>query len=97
MTFYNPQVLLMRQIPFSGLMVSAFWFQVDDWSEDLVEIEERAKQNAQLLFFVIDDQTRGVASLVEISYLVATSRPILVVMRDFTENTRIDGRPLTPG
>jgi hypothetical protein len=41
-------------------------------------IEEKAKREARLLFFVIDDQTRGIASLVEIAYLAG-----LFVLRFF--------------
>eukprot|EP00042_Codosiga_hollandica_P038923 m.321140 g.321140 ORF g.321140 m.321140 type:complete len:638 (+) comp55512_c0_seq13:1214-3127(+) len=69
--------------------------QVDDWSPDLIELEDRAKATAELLFFVIDNETRGVASMIEVAYLAASGRPIVVVMRDFDERSLIDGTPLS--
>jgi hypothetical protein len=35
----------------------------------LIEVEEQAKQSADLCFYVIDNQTRAVASMVEAAYL----------------------------
>ena len=34
-----------------------------------MELEDQAKQTAELLFFVIDNQTRSTASMVEAAYL----------------------------
>lgn len=70
--------------------------QVDDWSPDLIEIEQEAKRRAQIKFFVIDQQTRGVASMVEIAFLSATRCELMVVMRDFDETSVIDGQPILP-
>lgn len=42
--------------------------QVDEWYPELIEVEERAKDAATLLFFVIDSQTRAVSSMVEIAF-----------------------------
>ncbi len=42
--------------------------QVDEWYPELIEVEERAKDAAKLLFFVIDSQTRAVSSMVEIAF-----------------------------
>ena len=42
--------------------------QVDEWYPELIEIEERAKSDASLLLFVVDNQTRAVSSMVEIAY-----------------------------
>ncbi len=42
--------------------------QVDEWYPELIEVEERAKDSASLLFFVIDSQTRAVSSMVEIAF-----------------------------
>lgn len=39
--------------------------QVDHWSQDLIEVEYAAKENATVLFFVIDSQTRNVVSDIE--------------------------------
>ncbi|CAF4549219.1 unnamed protein product [Rotaria sp. Silwood1] len=60
--------------------VSFFNPQVADWTPDLIEIEHRAKELAPLLFFVIDHDTRALASIVEVCYLAARGRSIIVVM-----------------
>jgi hypothetical protein len=60
--------------------VSFYNPQVSDWTPDLVEIEHRAKELAPLLFFVIDHDTRALASIVEVCYLAALGRRIIVVM-----------------
>lgn len=43
--------------------------QVDEWFPELIEVEEQAKSAATLLFFVIDEQTRAISSMVEAAYL----------------------------
>jgi hypothetical protein len=53
---------------------------VANWTPDLVEVEHRAKELAPLLFFVIDHDTRALASIVEVCYLAARGRSIIVVM-----------------
>lgn len=65
---------------FNSRSVSYFNPQVADWTPDLVEIEHRAKELAPLLFFVIDYDTRALASIVEVCYLAARGRNIIVVM-----------------
>jgi len=42
--------------------------QVEEWFPELIEIEEQAKQAATMHFFVVDNQTRAVASMVEIAF-----------------------------
>ncbi|CAF0818483.1 unnamed protein product [Rotaria sordida] len=65
---------------FQSRSVSFFNPQVTDWTPDLIEIEHRAKELAPLLFFVIDHDTRALASIVEVCYLAARGRSIIVVM-----------------
>lgn len=69
--------------------------QMDDWAPHLVEIEQQAKQHAQLKYFVIDNKTRGVASMVEIAYLASSRSQIIVVMQDFERGGSIDGNPMS--
>ncbi|XP_064616806.1 uncharacterized protein LOC135480810 [Liolophura sinensis] len=57
--------------------------QVSHWSPELIELEDQAKQVADLLFFVIDNQTRATASRVEVAYLVGCGRQIIVVLKDY--------------
>lgn len=61
--------------------------QVDEWSDDLLEQENFHKANAKYLLFVIDNQTRAVASLVEASYYIGKGRNIILVVHEIKEPT----------
>lgn len=65
---------------FQSRSVSFYNPQVTEWTPDLVELEHRAKELAPLLFFVIDHDTRALASIIEVCYLAARGRSIIVVM-----------------
>ena len=65
---------------FQSRSVSFYNPQVAEWTPDLIEIEHRAKELAPLLFFVIDHDTRALASMIEVCYLAARGRSIVVVM-----------------
>ena len=68
-------------IPYFKLhSISYYNPQVDNWTEDLVEIEYCAKESALLLFFVIDHNTRSLAAIAEICYVAARGRNLIVVM-----------------
>jgi hypothetical protein len=73
---------------FQSRSVSFYNPQVADWTPDLVEIEHRAKELAPLLFFVIDYDTRALASIVEVCYLAARGRSIIVVMNPMPEKNQ---------
>ncbi|KAK7094467.1 uncharacterized protein [Littorina saxatilis] len=69
--------------------------QVNAWRPELIELEDRAKQVADLLLFVIENSTRAVVSLCEISYLVGCGRQIIVLFTDLQgEVTCVDGECL---
>ena len=70
---------------FQSRLVSFYNPQVAEWTPDLLEIEHRAKELAPLLFFVIDPDTRALASIVEVCYLAARGRSIIVVMNPMLE------------
>lgn len=57
--------------------------QVGNWRPDLMELEDQAKQTADLLFFVIDNQTRSTASMVEAAYIAGCGRQLILVIRKF--------------
>ena len=59
--------------------------QVDDWTPDLVEKEATAKAEAAVLLFVIDSQTRSIASMIEAAELIACGRRIVLVIQKMTE------------
>src|SRR2546421_6156304 len=65
--------------------------QVEDWSLELVAIEARAKEEASLLLFVINEQTRAVASMIEASEYVASGRMCVLVVRDIPAGTTLNG------
>ncbi|XP_078604109.1 uncharacterized protein LOC144877916 [Branchiostoma floridae x Branchiostoma japonicum] len=50
------------------------------WGPELVEVENQAKKGADLLLFVFDDVTRGIAAMVEVAYLVGQGRPVILVV-----------------
>lgn len=57
--------------------------QVEEWDPSLIQLEETAKQEADVLLFVIGPETRAVASMIEVAELAAdpssTDRLVVVV------------------
>jgi len=45
-----------------------------------MEAEHNAKENANILLFVIDNQTRAVAAMLEVAYLVAQGKNVVLVI-----------------
>merc|ERR1712216_554191 len=62
--------------------VSFYNPQVEDWSPELLALEEAAKQNATVLLFVIDAETRALMSMLEATELIATGRQVVLTIRD---------------
>jgi hypothetical protein len=60
--------------------ISYFNPQVDDWNEEFAVKENQAKENAKINFFVIENQTNGTMSLVEICYLIGRGKTIIIAM-----------------
>ena len=54
--------------------------QVDEWSEELIEIEANAKEEAEILLFVIDNKTRAITSMLEATENIARGRKVLLVI-----------------
>lgn len=70
--------------------------QVNTWRPELIELEDRAKQVAELLFFVIDNSTRAVTSICEIAYLVGCQRQIIIMFTDLhADIAAVDDEALT--
>ena len=60
---------------------------MDDWSEELVDIEAAAKNSADYLLFVIDNQTRALASIVEATEHSCVGREVISrIIMPFTVN-----------
>ena len=67
--------------------------QVDDWTPELVEIEARAKEKAEVLLFVIDSQTRALASIVEAVEYICHGRQVVLSIADVAPGTSFGGEP----
>lgn len=63
--------------------VSYYNPQVSQWGPELMELENQAKQNAEVMFFVIDNQTRSVASMIEASHIAGTQRKLILIVNEF--------------
>jgi len=50
--------------------------QQEDWTPNMIEEERRAKEDAEVLLFIIGNDTRGLASLVEIAENVGRGREV---------------------
>ncbi|CAB3372680.1 Hypothetical predicted protein [Cloeon dipterum] len=57
--------------------------QVSHWGPELVELEWKAKQHATVLFFVMDNETRSVASLIEAAHSAAKQRKLILVISSY--------------
>jgi len=68
--------------------------QVSNWRPELIEVEDIAKQTAEVLFFVIDNKTRSSSSMVEVSYLAGCGRQLILVMNSFIQPVIINGEYL---
>ncbi len=78
------------------------WFDPQEaqggWSAAEHEARDmREKARADVLLFVVDGSTRGVASLAEISHLLAAGRPLALAVVDVPEGAHIDGRLIDEG
>lgn len=66
--------------------------QVDVWSEDLVQVEAVAKDNALILLFIIDSKTRALASIVEAAEYICTGRNVILSLSNMPENSIINNQ-----
>lgn len=57
--------------------------QVTHWGPELIELERQAKQAADVLFFVIDNQTRSVASIMEAAHISGCHRKLILVIKAY--------------
>ncbi len=69
--------------------------QVNDWHEGLVAIEAAAKEKAASLLFVIDGQTRAIASMLEAAEYATAGRHVVLVIKNILDGTVIDGQTVT--
>ncbi len=64
--------------------------QVANWSSELVAVEAKAKAEAKTLLFVIDGQTRAIASILEATEYICSGRAVVLVIDDIVDDTEID-------
>jgi hypothetical protein len=69
--------------------------QVADWHSELVALESAAKDESSILLFVIDSQTRAIASILEATEYTVAGRDIYLVIDDMTDNTEVEGQIVT--
>merc|ERR1711998_391084 len=71
--------------------VSYYNPQVEEWSPELLGLEEQAKQRAAVLLFVIDGDTRAIFSMLEALQYVTEGRKVALAVIDVEEGQAIDG------
>nr|CCA21895.1 conserved hypothetical protein [Albugo laibachii Nc14] len=69
--------------------------QVDEWYEELIQVEERAKGEAQMLFIVIDNVTRSIVSLHEAIESIFVGRTIVLVVQFLNFGIKVEGEMLS--
>lgn len=65
------------------------------WAPELVAQEYNAKQAASVLLFMIDSQTRSTVGMIEVAYLVASGRCVVVVAQPYLKGQSIMGETVT--
>lgn len=69
--------------------------QVTIWAPELVAQEHDAKQSASVLLYVVDSQTRSVAGMIEVAYLVAAGRCVVLVAYPYRSGQSIMGEQIS--
>lgn len=65
--------------------------QVDDWSPEFIQLEAKAKEECEVLIFVIDSKTRAIASMLEAVEYIMSNRKVVLVILNIPEGTLVDG------
>ena len=62
----------------------------------MIELEHQAKVTSQILFYVINEQTRNVASMMEVCQYAGSNRKLIVVLNPYPgPDHQINGEKLT--
>ena len=90
--------------------ISYFNPQVKDWSPEMMYAETHAKKNCKVLFFGINNETRGVGSMIEVALLFkktsnanvykidgrrSTHQDLVLVLQDLQPDDVVDGQSLS--
>lgn len=57
--------------------------------------EYDAKESASVLLFLVDSQTRSVSGMIEVAYLVASKRCVIVVAHPYRTGQTIMGEEIS--
>jgi len=57
--------------------------QQDNWVPEMMELEHQAKNSSQILFWVLNNETRNVGSMVEVCQFAGSSRRLIVVVGSY--------------
>lgn len=57
--------------------------QQANWVPEMIELEHQAKQTSQILFFVLNEFTRNVVSMIEVSYMAGQKRRLIVMINPY--------------
>ncbi|CAK4077497.1 unnamed protein product [Aphanomyces euteiches] len=70
--------------------------QVDEWYEELIELESRAKDTASFVLFVIDNLTRSIVSMNDAAEFMCCGRRVVLVVEDMPlENVVLEGTTIS--
>jgi len=70
--------------------------QQANWVPEMIELEHQAKVTSQILFYVINEQTRNVASMMEVCQYAGSNRKLIVVLNPYPgPDHQINGEKLT--
>ncbi|EDV28083.1 uncharacterized protein TRIADDRAFT_53313 [Trichoplax adhaerens] len=75
--------------------ISYFNPQLPDWSMKFLGIEAEAKKHSRLLLYFIGNESRCVASMVEIAYYIGLGRNVVLCIQNFTDGNLLDGVTVT--
>ena len=67
------------------------------WTPEAQLAEQRAKNECETWLFVLNGQTRGVASLVEIAWRIGKGGKLALAVEDIPADAVFDGQKLQPG
>jgi hypothetical protein len=69
---------------------------VGTWTDADEAADMEAKAEAEVLLFVINRETRGIATIGEVAYGIGSGRAIALALTDVCEGDLIDCKPVTP-
>jgi hypothetical protein len=70
--------------------------QVDNWVPEMVVTEAKAKEESMVLFFVIDNSTRAIGSMLEASEYIGRGRNVVLVVQPMGDDACVGKDKLPP-